>query len=300
MPGKAVAPCLHGHLVRVKVGVAGELRALAGLKIQHVWPFRRALLEHQRLGVGNGLGVEAEGLVALLAAGNGLEDQIAGRARLYGLHLGRHMGQHADLGGNGPVLLDLLEPAEDFPRLLRGVRHRVQPDHRVSRPEAQPFQDGGGDALGIVGGVVGLQAAAQGSRQTDGGIAVGGDGDLPGGVDEVQVAHELAHRRCHFRRQSPAATADIGAGGVLVQNPFPELGYRPELYFFVFRQIQVVLDDPGDLVGFVGHRRMLPELLQGDSGKNNLGGYTLLGALGGKKRQFVPGFFLVGLGQDLL
>ena len=45
---------------------------------------------------------------------------------------------------------------------------------------------------------------------------------------------------------------------------------------------------------------MLPQLLKGDTGKNNLGGYTLLGALGGQTRQFVPGFFLVGLGQDLL
>ena len=49
-------------------------------------------------------------------------------------------------------------------------------------------------------------------RQNDGGIAVGGDGDLAGGVNEVQVPHELAHRRHHFRGQPPAQALNVRSG----------------------------------------------------------------------------------------
>ena len=44
---------------------------------------------------------------------------------------------------------------------------------------------GGGDAVRIVSGVVWLQPAGKGAGQTDSGVAMGGDGDLGSGVNEV-------------------------------------------------------------------------------------------------------------------
>ena len=42
------------------------------------------------------------------------------------------------------------------PHLLRAVRHRIQADDRIPRAKAQPLQSGGGNALRVIGGVVGL------------------------------------------------------------------------------------------------------------------------------------------------
>ena len=158
--GKAIAPGLHGHLVGAEVGIGGQLRPLARLEIHDIGALRRTLAQQQLPGLlqcGRG---EAEGRVALFASGNGLENQVAGGPRPHRLHLGGDVGQDADLGGNAPVLPDLLEPAQDFSHLLRRIRHRIQADHRVSRAEAQALQCGCRDTVRVVGGVVGLQTAA--------------------------------------------------------------------------------------------------------------------------------------------
>ena len=101
------------------VGVAAELRPLAGFKVHHIGPLGGALMEQQLSCLLQGGRAEAEGLVALLAPGDGLENQVAGCSLAHRLHLGGDVGQHADLGGDGPVLLDLLEPAQDLSHLLR-------------------------------------------------------------------------------------------------------------------------------------------------------------------------------------
>ena len=111
---KAVAPRLHGHLIRPEMGIGGQLRPLPGLEIQHIGAFRRAVVTEQIPGIGDGLGVEAESLVALLASRNGLEDQIRRGALLHRFHLGGHMGKHTGLGRNSPMLPDLLKAAEDL------------------------------------------------------------------------------------------------------------------------------------------------------------------------------------------
>ena len=245
-------------------------------------------------------GGESEGFVALLAARDGLEDQVAGRTSLDGLDLRRHVGQHADLRRYLPVLLDLLKTPQHLAHLLRGVRHRVQADDRIPRAEAQSLQSGGRDAFGVVGGVVGLQAARQRPRQADGGIAVGGDGDLACGIDEVEIAHQLAHRRDHLRRQPPAELADVAARGRFVQNPLPQVGHRPAPDSLVYGLIHVVLNDPGDLVAFIGDGGVFPEIGQRQSGKHHLGRHSLLRGLRRQTCQLVAGFFLVGLGQYLL
>lgn len=60
------------------VGLGGQFGALAGLKVQYVGPLGIPLLEGQLPGLLNESAIQAEGLVALLGPGDGLEDQVAG------------------------------------------------------------------------------------------------------------------------------------------------------------------------------------------------------------------------------
>ncbi len=197
------------------------------------------------------------------------------------------------------MLLDLLEPAQHLAHLFRGVRHRVQTDHRIPCAKGQALQGGGGDALRVVGGVVGLQTAAQGSRQADGGVAMGGNGDFLGRVDQVQIAHQLAHRRDHLRCQPPAQLPDVISRGSFRQDPLPQVRYGPVSDFVIDSLIHIILDDPGHFILFIGNRRTLPQVPQGHSGQHHLGCDPLLSAFRRQARQLIAGFFLVGLSQHL-
>ena len=77
---------------------------------------------------------QAEGLVALLAARDGLEHQVERRAQLIGRgDLGGHVGQHADLGGDLPLLLELVEHLQDAgDTISTRIVHRIQAQHRVA------------------------------------------------------------------------------------------------------------------------------------------------------------------------
>ena len=128
---------------------------------------------------------------------------------------------------------------------------------------------------------------------------MGGDGDLVGGVNQVKIAHEFCHRGHHFRGQTPTDFANVVTAYCLGQDPFPEFRNRPVSDAVVDVFIYVILNDPGDLVLFIGDCGILPEVAQGQRGQHYLGGDALLGGFGGKACQLVTGFFLVGLGQNL-
>ena len=128
MLGKAVTPGLHGHLVRAVMGVGGKLGPLARFKIQYIGPFRRAFVKQQISRLANGGRIEAEGGVARLAAGDGLENEVAGRPRPDRLHLGSHMGQNTNLRRNGPTALfhmELLHHQESILCFLLIYEHRI-------------------------------------------------------------------------------------------------------------------------------------------------------------------------------
>ncbi|MPN20364.1 hypothetical protein SDC9_167743 [bioreactor metagenome] len=163
-----------------------------------------ALPGHQVFGFADEARADAEGGIPLLAARDTLEHQVAGSAFSQRFHLGGDMGQHADLRGDPVLLLQLLKPREDGLHAGAGRVHRVEADDRVARAVGKPFQHGGSDALHIVGGVVGLQPHGQGAGLADGGDAGGFHAHFGGGVDEVQIAHQLADRGDHLAGQAAA------------------------------------------------------------------------------------------------
>ena len=209
------------------------------------------------------------------------------------------MGQHAGLGGDGPAGLDVVEALQHPGDALHAVVHRVQAQHRVPDAEGEALEQGGHDAVRVVGGVVGLEPGGQGAGLADGGVAGGGDPDLFGGVDEVQVAHQLGHGGHHLAGEAPGDAPDGGPVVLFVQNPLPQLGHRPVLDFSINFLVHVVLDDAGDLVGLIGDGGGIAQVGQGQVGQHHLGGHPLLGVLGGDARQPVARLLLIGLGHDL-
>ena len=281
------------------MGLGGELRALAGLKVHHVWPGAGAAAEHGGAALIQHLGGETKGLIALLRAGDGLEHQVEGSSELVGgLGLGGHVGQHTDLGGNLPLALELVEHLQDAGHALHGVVHGVQADDGVAAAQGQALHHGRDDAIGIIGGVVGLQTGGEGAGQTDGGVAVGGHAHLLGGVDEVQVAHQLTHAGNDLRGQAAGGPADHVGGGLGIQQPLAELGHRHILILVKDGLVDRILDDPGHLVLLIGDGGAVAQIVQGQIGEHHLGGHSLLCGFGGNACQLVAGFFLVCLRHD--
>ena len=109
LPCEGVAAGFHRHLVGAVVGVGGQFAALSGLEVHHVGSLGRSPLPQQRNGFLHGRRGEAEGGVALLAAGDGLEDHVAGGAALDRLDLRCDVAEHADLRRDLEAVLDLVE-----------------------------------------------------------------------------------------------------------------------------------------------------------------------------------------------
>ena len=127
----------------------------------------------------------------------------------------------------------------------------------------------------------------------------GGNGDLIGGIDQIQVTHQLAYRGHHFRGEATAEFADVRAGGVFRQDPFPQVGNGPVADLLVDRLIDIVLDDPGDFVLLIGHSGVFPQIRKQHRGKDHLRRHPLLGRFRGKTGKFITGLFFIGLSQNL-
>ena len=194
-------------------------------------------------------------------------------------------------------MLDLVEPFQYLGQAGHRVVHRIQADQRIPAAVTQSLEQGGRDALHIVRGVVRLKPGSQGPPQADGGIAVGRHPDLGGRVDQVQIAHQLRHRRHHLRGQRLGYPPDILLRGLVVQNPLPQLRYRPAPYLPVNGLVDAVLVEPGHLVLLVGDHRVLPELTKQHIRQHLLGRDPFDGGGSRHPGQHVPGFLLIGLGQ---
>ena len=137
------------------------------------------------------VGVEAECAVSFLAAGNGLEYHVAGSTPLYCFNLSGDMAQYADLGRNLEPVLYLVEPLEDAGQAGYCVVDRVQAKEGVAASIGKALEQGGGDAVHIVGGVIGLEPGGEAAPSAYGGVAGGGYPHLVGTVDQIQVAQNI-------------------------------------------------------------------------------------------------------------
>ena len=148
--------------------------------------------------------------------------------------------------------------------------------------------------------MVGLQTGRQGTGEPDGCVAVGGDANLAGPVNQVQVRHELRHARHDLGCQTAAGTLDLLTRDLVGQDPFPELGKGPVLDLRINLFVDVVLDDLRNLVVLVGDDRVVSQVRNREVGQDMFGRNAFLHRGGNDSRESVTGFFLVCLRKDLL
>jgi hypothetical protein len=154
------------------------------------------------VGLGEQREIHAEAAVGGLGAGDGLKDQIDGRAGVERFHLRGDVGQHAALHGD----LKALAQGVDHAQQARGDGHvvagGVDADDRVAGAEQQAVEDGRGNAgCESVGWLGWRRALRRPGRPTVVRKRVTTRIFLRGG-DQVLHAHELAYGGGHLRREA--------------------------------------------------------------------------------------------------
>ncbi|SLY32957.1 Uncharacterised protein [Klebsiella quasivariicola] len=198
MPRQAIVTRFHGDLIGAEVSARGERRALPGFKIEAVLPGDTVKLRPHRPRFIKHCQLDAELFEPFFAATDALENQPARRAAADGFNLGGDVRQHAALGRNGKLVDNPVHRIQHPAQVLHVVSDRVNADHRVPRAKRKPFIDLRSNTLHIITGVVRLQAAAEGSRQTDGGIGFFDHRHFFAAVDQIGVGADLGHCRHHF------------------------------------------------------------------------------------------------------
>ena len=87
---------------------------------------------------------------------------------------------------------------------IDAVGCRIDADDSIAGAEQQSIEGRCGDALWIVGRMVGLQAHGQPTRQADGVAEAGDDAAFRGHRDQILQAHQLADGGRHFRGEAGA------------------------------------------------------------------------------------------------
>lgn len=155
--------------VGAEVSASGKRRALPGFKVKTVLPgdavklrpHRPRFIEHRQL--------DAE-LFKPFSLPQMLWKISPRRAAADGFNLGSDVRQHAATGRDVKLVDHPVHRIQHPAQVLHVVSDRVDANHRVARAEGEPFIDLRGNTLHVVAGIVRLQAAAKGPRQTDGGI----------------------------------------------------------------------------------------------------------------------------------
>ncbi len=208
------------------------------------------------------------------------------------------MRQHAVLGRHLPGLDDVIGHLQQPCHRAVAVIHRVDPDDRIAAAKRQPFIDLCPDTFRRIGRVVGLQPAGERAGQANRVGAVARDTQLAGSVDQVQVRHQLGHRRHHLGGQAVGDAPDILTGGGITQQPFAQLAHRPVFDPGIDGLIDRILDHAGDFVFIIWHRRAGPQGPQRYRRQHQPGRGALGSRFGCQARQAVARFLLVSLAHQ--
>ena len=84
-----------------------------------------------------------------------------------GFHLRGDVRENAGLRGDAIALDDAVEHVEQRFQGVEIIGNGVDADDGVAGAEEEAVDDGGGDACGVVSGVVGLEAGGEASRESN-------------------------------------------------------------------------------------------------------------------------------------
>ncbi len=143
--------------------------------------------------------------------------------------------------------------------------------------------------LQAVGRVIGLQPHAEVARQADRIAKARHHPALLRHQDQILIAHELAHRRRHLRRDAGRHLRQHGAVRLLAQQPIAKITDREVRDGLKGGGIVAVDNQARHLVLFVRHQRLLQERLERQVRQRNARRHTLFGALRRHLRQIIAG-----------
>ncbi|MDI4701775.1 hypothetical protein MJI37_24400 [Salmonella enterica subsp. enterica serovar Cerro] len=209
------------------------------------------------------------------------------------------MRQHAALGRNIEFIDNAVNGVEHAGQVLHVIGHRVNADHRIACAERKPFVDLRGDTLYIVTGIVRLQTAAKGARNTDGGIGFFDHRHFLTAVDQVGVGADFRHCRHHFGGQPFAGKRDIVHGGFIAQHVFAQFADAPVFNPVIGRFVDVILNQARHAVLFIGNHRIVADIRHRHFRQYLFCRYALLRTCRGNPGQHIPRTQFVGFSQYL-
>ena len=164
------------------------------------------------------------------------------------------MGEHTALSWNLVVRNHVAHHVHQFHDLCHVVGRGVDADDGVPTAVEQTIQQAGGDTGGVVGGMVRLQARRQAAVQADGVAKRRHHPALLGHQNQVLVAHELAHRSRHFRRNAGCQCRKSISVCRITEQPVAEVPHREVAHRRKRLCAMAVQNQAGDLVRLIGHQ----------------------------------------------
>ena len=209
------------------------------------------------------------------------------------------MREHAALRRYLQPRDDAVEQPQQVADDCRVVAGRIDADAGVARSEQNAVEDRGGNAPGIVEGMIGLQPHAHPALQADGVAKGRGHGAFLGDQDQVLIAHQLGDACGHFRRDPARELRQRLPGRGVGQQPVAEAADGQRRDGCKARRIVAVDNQAGDLVVLVRDNSFIEELLERDVGERHARRDHLLGAVGRNAGETVAGARRGRLGEQV-
>ncbi len=208
---------------------------------------------------------------------NGLEHEIDRRTTLDRAQRGGDMGEHAGLGGDCVTAAHGIEHGKQRDGRIDAVGCGVNADDSIPSTEQQTIERRRGDAVGIIGGMVRLQAHGQAAGQTDGVAEPSDDAAFGGNCDQILQAHQLAHGGRHLRGERPGLARSASPLSAASRNSrnSPTVSAATGA-----KAVEVVRvdDQPCHLVGLIWNDGLGEERRKRQIGHRHLCGDTFRGA----------------------
>ncbi len=227
IPRETVSARLARLLIHAVMRVGRKRAALPGFEIHHVIA-NRAAAQFQRLlaRFPDHRDIHAERCIRGFGARDGLKHQIHRSAAPHGVHRCGDMRQHAALRRNSVRLAHAIQQPQQRFHARQIVRHRIDPDHRVAAAVEQSVDDAGGDALRIVGGMIGLQARGKAPGQSQRVAKPRDHANLGRHRDQILQPHDFGNGRRHLGHQPRRQRSQNFASGLFAQQPVAKIANR--------------------------------------------------------------------------
>ena len=155
-----------------------------------------------------------------------LKHEIDRRTLLKRRHLRRNMRQHTTLRRNRIPLPNRIDQPQQVPRARHIIGRRVDPDHRIARPQKQSIDHRRRNPNRIVRRMIRLQPRRKPPGQSHRRPKPRHHANLPRHRNQILHSHDLRDSRSHLRRQSRSKRSQRLTGRLVRQQPIAKSAHR--------------------------------------------------------------------------